>query len=128
MLLSFPNENTQQVKIQKNLNRKDVSHMGAFSGEDKIKIVITVSRRIAATGVYLEISDDNTGLEKTVECTFSETDCGNDLYCTTLDFKKMCPDGDNLFFWRVCVKCGDKALYTHSINNVDFGRWKLVIM
>lgn len=120
MLLNFPNENTQQVKIQKYLDRKDVSKLGAFSGEDKIKIVITVSRRLAATGVFLEITDDNTGLDKTVECTFSETNCGNDVYFVHFDFKKMCPDGDDLLFWRLCVKCGDRTLYTQSINNVDY--------
>ena len=108
------------LKIKKRLSRKDVSRKGAFSGKDKIEISLYASRRLALTEVNAEIFDDNTGSTSIVKCDFSGTECGYDVYTFTMDFRKMCPDGDNLVFWKAILKSETKVQYTDSINNVDF--------
>ncbi len=121
MLINLPEEKqaVSLLRIEKYLGRKKVSHTGAFSADDKVEIRIFASRRLAATGVFLEIIDDNKGTESSLKCSFVKTECGYDIYSKVLDFRRMCEE-DNLLLWRVCVESDKTRLYTHSINNVDF--------
>ena len=122
MLVNFPesSENTALVKIQKFTGRKDASQRGAFSVCEKIKFVFTVSRRLAATGLYMVLDDDNAGNTENLCCIFDKTECGYDVYTCTVDLNKRYGGSDGLIFWKLCVVCGAKSLYTNSINNVDF--------
>ena len=122
MLVNFPEstENTTLVKIQKFTGRKDASQRGAFSVCEKIKFVFTVSRRLAATGLYMVLDDDNAGNTENLCCIFDKTECGYDVYTCTVDLNKRYGGSDGLIFWKLCVVCGAKSLYTNSINNVDF--------
>ena len=120
-LVSFSGENENSLlQIKKLIDKQDVSHKGAFTGEDKLKLVLMVSRRVAATKVLLQITDDNTGESFERQCAFEKTECGRDVYSLDFDIEKLCPLGDNLLFWRICIVSGEKRLYTDSINNVDF--------
>ncbi len=120
MLVNLSEEKSHLLKIEKRLCRKDVSNEGAFSCKDKVQLYITASRRLAVTELCIQITDDNTGIESIEKCAFKETQSGYDIYTAVMDLEKLCPDGNNLLFWRVCVRSSDRILYTHSINNVDF--------
>ncbi|MBP3580949.1 MAG: hypothetical protein J6K12_06865, partial [Clostridia bacterium] len=120
MLVNLSEEKPHLLKIEKRLCRKDVSNMGAFSCKDKIQLCITASRRLAVTELCIQITADNTGIESIEKCEFKETQNGYDVYTAVIDLEKICPEENNLLFWRVCVRTFDRTLYTHSKNNVDF--------
>ena len=126
MLVSFPKETEkkQLLEIKKTVGTKDVSSVCAFSSEEKINLCFTVSRRVAATAVFVEFCDDNTSQNFEKKCVFDDIHCGCDVYNLKIDLKQLCPDGDNLLFWRVRSESGKKTLYTHSVNNVDFELWE----
>ena len=108
------------IKIKKSAKGKSASPRGAFSCSEKLKIELEISRKFGVTKVYLCLDDDNTGEYREIEIPVEETICGNDYYSYTLDFGKLCPGGDGLFFWKIKLCAGYKCYYSHSINNVDY--------
>ena len=114
------NEITNFIKIKKSAKGKNAFGRGAFSCSEKLKLELEISRKFGVTKVYLCLDDDNTGEYREIEMPIEEIACSNDYYSYTLDFGKLCPDGDGLFFWKIKLCTGYKCYYSHSINNVDY--------
>lgn len=108
------------IKIKKSAKGKSAFGRGAFSCSEKLKIELEISRKFGITKVYLCLDDDNKGEYLEIEIPVEETVCSKDFYSYVLDFKKLCENGDGLFFWKIKLCAGSKCYYSHSINNVDY--------
>ncbi|MBR2021811.1 MAG: hypothetical protein IJ939_05180, partial [Clostridia bacterium] len=114
------NEVGKFIKIKKSVKGKCASHRGAFGGDEILKIDLEITRKLGVTAVYLCLDDDNTGNHLEIPFCFDGFYLDKDECSTALDFEKLCPDGHNLFFWKVKLCVGNKCYYSHSINNVDY--------
>ena len=114
------NEVQKYIRIKKSVKGKCASHRGAFGGDEILKIDLEITRKLGVTAVYLCLDDDNTGNYLEIPFCFEGFYLDKDEYSTALDFEKLCPDGHNLFFWKVKLCVGNKCYYSHSINNVDY--------
>ncbi len=108
------------IKINKSAKGKDASRRGAFAGNEKLEIGLEITRRLGVTKVYLCLDNDNEGTYTETELCVEETSLSTDYYSVKLDFGKLCPDGDGLFFWKIKLCVGSRCFYSHSINNVDY--------
>lgn len=108
------------INIKKSAKGKSAFGRGAFSCSEKLKIELEITRKLGVTKVYLCLDDDNEGTEHEIEMPVEETLGSIDCYSATLNFESLCPDGDGLFFWKIKLFVGNRAFYSHSINNVDY--------
>ena len=108
------------INIKKSAKGKNAFGRGAFSCSESLKTELEITRKFGITKVYLCLDDDNTGEYREIEIPVEETHGSTDCYSIVLDFHKLCPDGDSLFFWKIKLCVGDKCYYSHSINNVDY--------
>ena len=113
-------EITKLIKIKKSAKGKDAFGRGAFSCEESLKIELEISRKFGVSKVYLCLEDDNEKKYSEIEMPVFETAGSIDFYSVNLDFKKMCADGECLFFWKIKLCIGNRCFYSHSINNVDY--------
>ena len=96
------------IKIKKSAKGKSAFGRGAFSCSEKLKIELEISRKFGITKVYLCLDDDNKGEYLEIEIPVEETVCSTDFYSYVLDFKKLCENGDGLFFWKIKLCAGSK--------------------
>ena len=108
------------INIKKSAKGKDASRRGAFSCDERLKLELEISRKLGVTKAYLCLDDDNEANQCEIEIPFENLEAGRDFYSTILDFNKLCPDGDGLFFWKIKLFVGGRVFYSHSINNVDY--------
>ncbi len=108
------------IKINKSVKGKCTLRQGAFAGDEKLEIGLEITRRLGVTRVLLCLCDDNEGSYCETELCVENTSLSVDYYSATLDFNKLCPDGDGLFFWKIKLFAGSRTFYSHSINNVDY--------
>ncbi|MBQ7400293.1 MAG: glycoside hydrolase family 13 protein [Clostridia bacterium] len=114
------NEIQKYIKIKKTAKGKCASRRGAFAGNEKLRIELEISRKLGITKAYLCLENDNNATYSETEIPFENTLAGVDFYSITLDFEKMCTDGDGLFFWKIKLLVGSRCFFSHSINNVDY--------
>ena len=127
-------DNECEVKIERYLDGKSVTSLGAFTFGERIELRVTVARRLGAMGVVLRIARDG----------YRDTDMpletvgGDelyDVYSLTLDTAELCAnDGCGLFYYELLFLRGFETLFTDTFNNVDFdlvessgGRFRLLI-
>ncbi len=108
------------IKIKKSAKGKDAFGRGAFASNEALKIELEISRKFGITKVYLCLADDNLGTYSELEMPVEDMSGSTDFYSVLLDFKKLCPEGDGLFFWKIKLCIGNRCFYSHSINNVDY--------
>lgn len=108
------------INIKKSAKGKNAFGRGAFSCSEKLKIELEITRKLGVTKVYLCLDDDNLEKYSEIELPFENLEGNTDFYSVSLDFSKLCPDGDGLFFWKIKLFVGNRAFYSHSINNVDY--------
>ncbi|MBQ8759352.1 MAG: glycoside hydrolase family 13 protein [Clostridia bacterium] len=114
------NEIQKYIKIKKTAKGKCASRRGAFAGNEKLRVELEISRKLGITKVYLCLENDNNATYSETEIPFENTLAGVDFYSVTLDFEKMCTDGDGLFFWKIKLLVGSRCFFSHSVNNVDY--------
>lgn len=108
------------VKIRKFLNGDDVSHIGAFRFGSVIDFEVSVSRNLGMTTPVLRICRDGC-LDKDLPMIFEGSDNISDVYCLSVDTKKLCDGAEcGLFYYEIVLVRGAETLYTDAYNNVDF--------
>ena len=127
-------DNECEVKIERYLDGKSVTSLGAFTFGERIELRVTVARRLGAMGVVLRIARDG----------YRDTDMpletvgGDelyDVYSLTLDTAELCAkDGCGLFYYELLFLRGFETLFTSTFNNKDFtlgehpeGRFRLLV-
>lgn len=123
-----------EVKIEKYLNEKNVTSLGAFRCGDKIELRVTVARRLGAMGVVCRIAEDR-GRDRDIPLENVSGDELYDIYSLTLDTSEMCgEEGCGLFYYELLFLRGFETLFTDTFNNVDFelvgssqGRFRMLV-
>ena len=108
------------IKIKKSAKGENAFGRGSFSCAENLNIELEITRKLGITEVFLCLDNDDEGSESIISLPVIKTEGGVDYYSTELDFKKLCPDGDGLFFWKIKLCRQGKSFYSHSINNVDY--------
>ena len=108
------------INIKKSAKGKCAFGRGAFASNEVLRIGLEITRRLGISKAYLCIDDDDKNESCEIEIPFEQTENGVDFYSVCLDFNKMCPNGDGLFFWKIKLYVADKCYYSHSINNEDY--------
>ena len=114
------NEVKNYIKIKKRSNGKDAFRRGAFASDETLEIDLEISRRCGVTQAFLCLEDDNESKYSEIPLSFCNTKKDVDLYTLSLDFSELCPDRQNLFFWKIKLCAGNRNFYSSSINNVDY--------
>ena len=108
------------INIKKSAKGKCAFGRGAFSSDEKLKLEIEIKRKLGITKVFLCLDDDNEQTHTETELHVEDISEGVDYYSALLDFKKLCPENNGLFFWKIKLCAGNRSFYSHSINNVDY--------
>lgn len=108
------------INIKKSAKGKDAFGRGAFAANESLKIELEISRNLGVTRAVLCLYDDSDGSCREKIIPFSDMTGNIDTYSITLDFEKLCPEGDGLFFWKIKLFVGERCFYSHSINNADY--------
>ncbi len=99
----------------------DVSHLGAFSRGDAIRLEVTLPRTLGATAVVLRLHRD--GCDSTdMPMGFVNFDpvSGIETYAIILDTEALCGDDPSgLFYYRLVFVRGLDTLFSDTPNNVD---------
>jgi len=119
--------------IRKKLLGKDVSHMGAFSSNERLCLTVDVKRALGACAVVLRLCEDGRA-DRDLPLSFVNTEGGVDTYEIALDLGALCgKDGRGLFYYELLFLRGEDTLFTDTYNNVDFtlsprsaGRFRLL--
>lgn len=113
-------EAEQAVTIEKKVNGKDVTRLGAFEWGTDLCFTVTVPRRLGVSAVVLRLYPDG-GDYTDYALWFCEMRDGSDRYGLTLSTKDICGEAeDGLFFYELLLLRGFDTLFTDSVNNVDF--------
>ena len=113
-------ETDQPIKIEKKVNGRDASSIGAFAHGEEVSFSVRVPRRLGIAAVVMRLSPDG-GEAEDLPFLFSSSETSVDLYTLTLSTKALCRDDDHgLFFYELLFLRGFETLFSDSINNVDF--------
>ncbi len=113
-------EEGHPIKLEKYVNGKNMSALGAFSRGSEITFRVRLSRRLGVAAVVMRLAPDGED-PCDLAFAFSGMEGGDDLYTLTLSSTALCgsaPDG--LFFYELLFLRGFDTLFSNSINNVDF--------
>lgn len=109
-----------QIGIVKTVNGIDRSLAGAFSAKDPLKITLHIPRELQLVSPRMVICHDGEADRELIPeyCGFYEN---GDVFTFDLDLDALCGDEDHgLFYYEFRFEQNYKAVYTSSINNVDF--------
>ena len=109
-----------QIGIVKTVNGIDRSLAGAFSAKDPLKITLHIPRELQLVSPHMVICHDGEADREFIPeyCGFYEN---GDVFTFDLDLDALCGDEDHgLFYYEFRFERNYKAVYTSSINNVDF--------
>ena len=113
-------EQEQRITIEKNLNGRDVSLLGAFAFGEEITFSVKLPRRLGASAVVMRIAADG-GETADLPFLFGGYQGSEDTYLLTLSTRDLCKDrGDGLFYYELLFLRGFDTLFSDSVNNVDF--------
>ena len=113
-------ERGYDVQIEKRVNGKDVSRLGAFAWGTEIAFRVSVPRRLGASAVVLRLAPDG-GEQHDTPLTFTGMEGATDVYTCTLSTTTLCKDEtDGLFYYEFLFLRGFDTLFSSSVNNVDF--------
>ena len=123
MLPRLPLDSPAAVTFRKyTADGVDVTHLGAFTKGEKIRLVVTCPRTLGASAVVLRLNRDGcTAKDTPFEFVSEDVDTLTDTYELTLRTSSLCgkaPSG--LFYYRLLFVRNADTLFTDSINNVDF--------
>lgn len=99
----------------------DVTHLGAFSCGESIRMEITVPRRLGITAAVLRLHRDG-GADTDVAAGFQGDDpvTGLETYAIVLDTGALCgAAASGLFYYRWVFVRGGDTLFSDTPNNVD---------
>lgn len=109
----------QEIKIEKRIGKRDVTHLGAFACGERITYCVKVPRMIGASAVVMRMAKDG-GEDRDVHLDFLESDHGCDVYETEIDTEAICEgEGYGLFYYEFLFVRGWETLFSDSVNNVD---------
>ena len=109
----------QEIRIEKHIGKRDVTHLGAFAIGEKITYRVRIPREIGASAVVMRIAKDGEK-DRDIHLDFSGNDHGCDVYETEIDTEQICEgEGYGLFYYEFLLVRGGETLFSDSINNVD---------
>ena len=104
-------EQEQRITIEKTLNGRDVSLLGAFAFGEEITFSVKLPRRLGASAVVMRIAADG---EETADLPFlfGGYQGSEDTYLLTLSTRDLCKDrGDGLFYYELLFLRGFDTLF-----------------
>ncbi|MBE6690804.1 MAG: glycoside hydrolase family 13 protein [Ruminococcaceae bacterium] len=124
--------------VQKTVNGKDVSALGAFAATDTLTLTVRAPRALGAAGVVLRIAPDGLsqeGEERDLPLSFIATANGTDTYRLTLPLSDLgIGETGGLFYYEYLFLRGADTLFTCTADNVTFtlesrscGRFRLLV-
>ncbi len=124
MLPKLPlNTDTSRVTFSKYKlsDNTDVSHLGAFSRGELIRLEVTLPRALGATAVVLRLHRDGcTDTDAAMGFVNDDPVTGLETYAITLDTAALCGDAPSgLFYYRLVFVRGKDTLFSDTPNNVD---------
>ena len=114
-------ENGREPKIEKWVDGKDVSGLGAFPLDTNFRISAFVPRKLGVASVVMRVWRDGEDNYIDYPFAFIGTDKGTDKYSISLSLScEFCGGEDGLFYYKLLFLRGFDTLFTCSRNNVDF--------
>ncbi len=106
--------------IEKKVNGKDVSNLGAFPLDTELSFFVRVPRKLGASSVVLRMWRDGEGYIDH-PLIFNGTQNDFDEYDLSLQLSKhLCNGEDGLFYYKFLFLRGLDTLFTDTYNNLDF--------
>jgi len=106
-------------RIRRLCNGEDTTQMGAYPHGAQLTLEVTVPRCLGASAVVLRLAEDG-GEERDLPLGFCSADKGEDLYSVTLSTALLCGEDGGLFYYELLFLRGEKTLFTHSVDNLEF--------
>ncbi len=123
MLPRYPIDTPTCVTFRKfTADGREVTHLGAFSMGETLRLTVACPRTLGASAVVLRLNRDGEAEQDTpFEFISEDVITLTDTYELTVDTAALCGDAlSGLFYYRLLFVRHADTLFSDSINNVDF--------